>query len=205
MVARVLRGKTDADFKSLSDDPNRKLIFLIGEDGLAAFNGLSDREKLEKIGYTNDYVQHLKREGYKFKLAIFSQASDAAVTSTWPNTVALAERLYPSVATKLEKQLPNLEKVPFQEIQAQAPRKFAQANIEGPKSVDFIDLARLEKSEGKLWQVRAFLYHEAHLTDLYSGDGFTKLENGERGLKEYIGINKDLSALSDVTLVDLNP
>ena len=42
------------------------------------------------------------------------------------------------------------------------------------------------ESEGTLIDVRAFLYHTIHLRELFSGDGFTSDEDGQKGLKEYM-------------------
>lgn len=45
------------------------------------------------------------------------------------------------------------------------------------------------------WQVRLFLYCEFRVLELFAGDGYTKLEDGKIGEKEYLCRNYNLSEL----------
>jgi hypothetical protein len=204
LVGRVLKGKTDADFETLSEVQTRKLIFMMGSDGLEGLIGLSTDQILIKIGYTPEYIQRLKDEGYHLKLVVFSSKNEAAVPATWDNVAHLVEKLYPSVASKIDKQLPALKSTPFSLIESQAPERFYEVDKLWTAHPDYINEEKLEKSEGKLWQVRGFLYYQARLSDLYSGDGYTHTDDGGRGLKEYVAPNVPIKSLNDASVADLN-
>lgn len=67
----------------------------------------------------------------------------------------------------------------------------------------FIDADRLLRSEGKLWEVRAFLYNVVHIKDLFLGDGYTYTPGGLRTTKEYFSPNMLLSELGEYKLIDI--
>ncbi len=195
LVGRVLKGKTDQDFLSLSNDPDRKIVFLMGADGLKALSGSPREQILEKIGYTHDYVARLKGEGHRFKLVTFSAASATALPGTWENVIALAAQAYPPVAVKIKARLQELKDTPFEKIQAQASAPFATVDQAGRAHPDFIDEKALEKRPGSLWEVRAFLYYRLRLMDLYAGDGWTRTPDGSKGMQEYVVLNRPLAQL----------
>lgn len=203
LVGRVLKGKNDEDFDTLSNDPARKLIFLMGSDGLAELVGLDNDRVLVKIGYTADYIERLKKEGYRFKLVVFKSEGDDGRLATWDNVAELAEKLYPSIASKIRSAIPRLKNSSFSEIEAQAPSRFSAVDKAGKNHPDYIDEARLERSEGELWEVRGFLFYRARLMDLYAGDGFTRDADGKKGLNEYITSNKPLKELPSAVVTDL--
>ena len=63
---------------------------------------------------------------------------------------------------------------------------------------------KLERSSGSLKDVRKFLKDVLNLNELYTGDGFTYSEDGEKGLAEYFAINQPIANLKNVLLIDLN-
>jgi len=72
LMGRVLKGKSDGDFETLSDDRDRKIVFVMGSDGLEGLVGSSNDQILTRIGYTAEYVARLQHDGYRFKLVVFS-------------------------------------------------------------------------------------------------------------------------------------
>ena len=49
ICGRILRGKSPKDFETLTDDPDRKLIMLMGGDGLERILGKSGYEALLRL------------------------------------------------------------------------------------------------------------------------------------------------------------
>jgi hypothetical protein len=203
LMGRVLRGKGDRDFETLSDDRDRKLVFLMGSDGLEGLVGSSNDQILAKIGYTSEYVARLAHDGYRFKLVVFKSGPDAGQLATWDHVVELVAGAYPDVATKIRATLPRLKRASFAEIEQQAPSRFAAVDRVGRDHADYIDEQRLQTSDGALWRVRAFLYYRIRLTELYAGDGVTRTADGKKGLKEYIAPNRPIRDLGGARVVDL--
>jgi hypothetical protein len=201
LMGRVLKGKGDNDFETLSDDRDRKIVFLMGSDGLEGLVGLSNDQILAKIGYTAEYVARLEHDGYRFKLVVFK--SGAGQLATWDHVVKLVASAYPDIAAKIRAALPRLKRMSFSEIEQDAPTRFAAVDRVGREHADYIDEQRLQTSDGALWQVRAFLYYRIRLTELYAGDGITRTADGKKGLKEYIAPNKPIRDLGGALLIDL--
>jgi hypothetical protein len=202
-MGRVLKGKDDGAFETLSDDRDRKIVFLLGSDGLESFVGSSRDEILAKIGYTTDYIARLAHDGYRFKLVVFKSGPDADQLATWDHVVDLVARTYPDVAAKITAALPRLERASFSEIEHQAPSRFAAVDKAGRDHADYIDEQRLRASDGAPWRVRAFLYYRVRVMELFAGDGITRTADGKRGLKEYVARNKPIRDLAGARLVDL--
>lgn len=203
LMGRVLKGKGEHDFETLSDDRDRKIVFLMGSDGLEGLIGSTDAQILAKIGYTAEYVARLEHEGYRFKLVVFRSGPDGGQLATWDHVVELVASAYPDVAAKIKAALPRLKRTSFSEIERQAPSRFAAVDRVGGEHADYIDDKRLQRSDGALWRVRAFLYYRVRLTELYAGDGVTRTADGKKGLEEYIAPNKPIRDLGGARLVDL--
>lgn len=212
LFGRVLKGKTDKDFESLSNDVSRKIVFIMGPDGLVRLLGLNQKQILYEIGYTKDYIERLKQEGYRFKLLVFknenSVDSDQTIQpATWERVLRLTTKAYPELAEKIQAQAQSLQSIPFTIIQTQAPHPFAgvekQIEKQGPQHPDYIDETRLTQLPATLWQVRAFLFYKVHLTELFAGDGFTHKEDGTKGIAEYAILNQKVISLPNALLIDL--
>lgn len=202
LCGRILRGKTDKDFETLSDDPNRLIIMLMGGDGLEELLGKTGYEALITIGYMRDYIEYKLTQGVHFKLVIFKEG-EIAKLATWDNTLYLISQIYPKIRKKIYKQLPLLKNTPFSEIERKAGFKFDEIDKFGPKDKRFMTYKRFKKSKGTLEDVRVFLHHTIHLRELFAGDGFTYNEEGKRGLREYIAPNRKLKELGDYSLIDI--
>jgi len=73
IFGRILRGTKPTDFETLSDDPDRKIILVSAEDGLKRFIGKTGYQMLLAIGYEKDYIEYRLKNGYMFKLVVFSK------------------------------------------------------------------------------------------------------------------------------------
>lgn len=201
VYGRILKGKSPSDFASLTDNPERRVIFVMGPDGLAAIAGKPPREMLDAIGYPSDYVEQLIEKKTQFKLILFKNTT--AQPATWKNVINAVAKAYPTISGKLEAQEQNFERDSFAAVQKLNETAFAEINKEGPEAPNFINLKRLEERKGTEWEVRAFLYNVIHLNELFSGDGFTRNENGSKGFKEYISDQIKIDDLKDLQIVDL--
>ncbi len=202
ICGRVLRGKSPKDFETLTNDPQRKIVMLMGADGLEKLLGKSGYEALITIGYMLDYIEYKVKNGFQFKLVIFHEGEKAKL-ATWDDVALMVSQIYPKAKSKIYHQLEKVKLTKFSEIERVANRKFNIIDKIGPEDKDFITYERLNNSEGTLIDVRAFFYHTVHLRELFSGDGFTYDANGERGLREYVAPNCKLEELGEYNLIDM--
>jgi len=203
ICGRILRGKSPKDFETLTDDPDRKLIMLMGGDGLERILGKSGYEALITIGYMLEYIEYKIKSGFEFKLVIFNEG-EIAKLATWDNVAHIVSEIYPQAKIKIYSKLAELKSTPYSEIERDANRKFNIIDKVGPEDKNFMTYERFNNSEGTLIDVRAFLYHTIHLRELFSGDGFTYEEEGNKSLKEYIAPNCRLEELGEYYLIDMN-
>ena len=204
LCGRVIRGTKPADFLTLTDDPKRKLVLLMGPDGLQLLLGKSGLEALQVIGYEPEYIRRkVLVEHNDFKLVVFKEGRDA-VLATWDNVIMVVSRVYPEVTVMLKRNRDALKTQSFDQIERTAGYDFGEVDKNGVNDPRFITYERLQASRGTLVVVRAFLYHTVHLKEQYSGDGYTYDDRGNRGLKEYIVVNKPIGDLGDHALIDID-
>lgn len=202
LCGRIIRGKKPEDFRTLADDPNRKIVMLVDPDGLQKMIGKTGYEMLVEIGYEPDYLRHKVEEGNSFKLVVFPEGG-AAKSATWDNTIDLVKEAYPDQAAKIEKYRQSLKSTPFDEIERQAGFKFLDVEKQGNGDYRFMTYERFKQCGGSLIDVRLFLYFSVHLRELYSGDGWTYTGNGQRGVREYIILNKPINELGENEIIDI--
>jgi nicotinamidase-related amidase len=203
LCGRIIRGRKPEDFLTLTDDPNRKIVMLVGPDGLETLLGRTGYEMLVTIGYTADHIKRkVVDEGNSFKLAVFAE-SDKARPATWDAVADFASEVYPDLAAILRRRIPELKGIPFTQFERDAGFTFADVDKAGPNDLRFMTADRLRTSGGSAWEVRAFLYFTLHLRELFAGDGYTYTKDGQRGLAEFIVLNKPISELGESVLVDL--
>ena len=196
LVGRVLRGSKPDDFLKLSPDENRKLIMFMDSTGLQQLLGKDTRTILEIIGYSEAYMKELFTKKTQFKLVVATKG-DNIVSGTWDNLLKLVKDAYgetTKVSKALEKNLGSLKTIKFDDIMKQKDSVFSGKMTQ----------QELEEREGKLWEIRMFLKDVLNLNDLYSGDGYTYNDKGERGVPEYFSKNMELTQLGKYSLMDLN-
>lgn len=204
IYGRILKGKAEKDFETLSNDSNRKIIFLMDHKALQKVICLPVHEMLKQVGYTQDYIDQLEKEGYKFRLVLFSKDAQSGLPATWDNLMHLLKMTYPaSVMDRIAPYFSDLKSTPFQEIQNQAASLFSAVNKD-KKHPEYMSVDKfLADNEPTLWKARAFLYYNVRLTELYSGDGFSYDESGKRLEPEFIAPNVPLKDLKDVQVIPL--
>lgn len=203
LCGRIIRGKKPEDFLTLTDDPLRELVLLMGPDGLASLCGKSGYEMLVEIGYQPDYiVRKVRDEGCRFKLIVFPEGGPAKL-ATWDNVIDVVADVYPDVARKLARHRETLKVTPFVAIATQAGFDFSAVDKAGPTDPRYMTHDRYRTAPGTLANARAFLYFTIHLRELFSGDGYTYTADGRRGLQEFIVPNLPIDRLGEHLLLDL--
>jgi nicotinamidase-related amidase len=193
-AAGSFAGKKPEDFLTLTDDPSRKIVMLVGPDGLESLLGKTGYEMLVTIGYQPDYLRHKVEEGNRFKLVVFPEGGPAKA-ATWDNVIDLVCDIYPAAAAMVRRHRVGLKQFSFAEIEQDAGFVFLDVEKAGPSDPKYMTYERLLDSRGDLADVRAFLYFTVHLREQFSGDGYTYDDKGNRGVMEYIVPNKPLTAL----------
>ncbi len=106
-TGRVLRGRTSADFLTLTDNPQRRVVFLTDAAALCALIGSDGWEILKQIGYDDAFITSLFERQTRFKLALFPEVAMRA--ATWDNLLDLAGDAYPEWHAKIERARPALK------------------------------------------------------------------------------------------------
>ena len=202
LCGRIIRGTKPDDFKTLTDDPNRKLVMLMGSDGLEKLLGKTGYDMLVEIGYEPDYIERKVNEGNQFKLVVFPDNGPAKI-ATWDNLPIVLKEVYPEIEAPLNKFLSQLKSIDFDAIESQAGFDFSEVDKLGNADPRFMTYDRFIKSSKTLVDVRAFLYFTVHLRELFSGDGYTYTSDGTRGMLEYIVSNKPISKLGENQVIDI--
>lgn len=203
LCGRVIRGTKPDDFRTLTDDPKRKLVLLVGPDGLQLLLGKTGLEALQVIGYEPEYIRRkVIEERNEFKLVVFEEGAEA-VPATWDNVIAVVSRVYPEAAAMLYRNREALRNQKFEDIESLAGYDFSEVDKSGVMDPRFMTYERLQASCGNLVAVRSFLYFTVHLREQFSGDGYTYDDRGNRGLMEYIVENKPIHDLGEHALIDI--
>ncbi len=204
LCGRILRGTAAQDFQMLSDDPMRKLVMLMAADGLSLLPGKSGYEMLLAIGYHPDYIVHKVRAGTQFKLIVFPENDEVAKSATWDNTLDLISVVYPDIAITLNIHREQLKLKTFSEIETITGTSFLDIEKAGKNHPLFMTYDRFLASPMSLADIRAFLYFTVQLRELYSGDGYIYDSKGQRGMQEFVALNRSLLELGEHALFDLN-
>ena len=71
-----------------------------------------------------------------------------------------------------------------------------------PENQEYYVTANDINDNSSIWEIRAFLYNQLYLNELFSGDGYTHEEDGSKGLPEYFMLNQRVDELPGARLVD---
>jgi hypothetical protein len=201
VYGRILRTE-DENPVMLTEDPHRKVIMVMGPSGLQQLLGLTGLQALDKIGYTDRYVERNLSRGKKFKLAVFDRPASLRV-ATWRVSIEVVAEAYPEFAALFHRVLPELKETPIEEFEKMAEHSFYEASVNGPSDCRFMTPDRLRQSNQTASDVRRFLFHTLHFSELYTGDGYTLTAGGKRGVREYLMPNTRIDSLQNCRIIDL--
>ena len=155
------------------------------------------------IHFSQVVEKHSKYWLILFTESALKHSSDCGdvVAATWDGVLQMIKTCYPDAYEDVITHYDELRSKSVDQFEQEAGFKFldAKKNIAGTNSSlppfhsysHFLSLPRPRR----VWQVRLFLYCELRLLSLFEGDGFTHLESGGRGPREYLCPNLPLSAL----------
>ncbi|MBS1992972.1 MAG: hypothetical protein JSS83_20785 [Cyanobacteria bacterium SZAS LIN-3] len=199
---RIVRTLFDKP-RTLAEEPDRRVVMLMGPSALRTIVGHSAYEMLVQIGHTREYIAVKLAQGYKYHLVVFHRPDSEMRLATWKNTLDLVGTLYPQLAHLLKAARRELKTTSFAEFEAQAGFSLAEVDHNGPGDERYMTAERLLASDGSALSVRRFLYHVTRLTELYTGDGYTCTHDGKRGVREYIMANRAISDLQESRTLEL--
>lgn len=175
MTGRVLRGIGAGDFATLSDDPRRRIVFLLDADALRDLIGLTGWDVLLHIGYDAAFIQRLLAKGTRFRLALLPEV--AMLPGTWDHLLDLVQTEYPEWRAGVTEARAVLKTLHYDQVMASA---------------------------GLPAGLRAFLRNVINVNRLYAGDGYTRREGvpDQRVYAEYVCRNRPLAEFDAACLIE---
>lgn len=173
---RILRGVNNDDFITLTDNPLRRVVFLLDSFSLSNLTGLDGKEILMQIGYNEDFIADLLNKKTKFKLVLLPETT--VKLATWDNLLDIVQEVYGDLTEKIEIARPILKNSSYEEIMSRN------------------DIAA---------EIRSFLEITINVLPLFAGDGYTRREGkvDERIFAEYVTVNRQLSDFGAFAIIDL--
>lgn len=210
LCGRLLRGRNPEDFHKLSDDPNRRIVFLANSGTLASFLGKSGYEILLEIGHSDYYIRREISKGKTYKLVVFPQM--AADLANWSNLLHLAGDVYPDIELDLRLHSVGLRTKCFEDIQLEFFAKYQYTYYESdhppmddgtPTDDRFFTYEKYLNSDRGLSELRAFLYHSLGVRETFRGDGFIAGPKGKRGGEELLTENRRIDSIYEAQVMDI--
>jgi len=200
---RIIRTRYDRPL-ALAEENERRAVMVMGPSGLKHILLRPGYEMLLNIGYTAGYIKTKLDKGFRFELLIFKLRREELKVASWRNVLTMACACYPEAAHLFREHAREMKAKSIAEFEAMAGFSFAEVDNLGAEDPRYMTMDRLLTGDGSALSVRRFLYHRLRLSELYTGDGFTKLEDGSRGIREYIITNRSVQELEDYGLFTLD-
>jgi hypothetical protein len=206
LFGRIIRGRTEEDFAMLSDDPFRRVVMLFGDDGIERMGELPPYEQLITVGYSPEYIRELVTAGYTFRLITFPESNVVEVLpGTWDNIIPIIRKAHIYVEHLVHPTHIELcKRTPFTTFERTAGYSFNDIRRAGKRDPRYMTSERFSRSEPSALNLRLFLYCSLHLRELYSGDGFTWIDENTRGVREYFMRNMRIANIPGVTMTELH-
>jgi hypothetical protein len=196
---RIVRTRAERPW-ILAEETERRAVMVMGPGALCSLIGKSGYEMVVQVGHTEEYIATKLAQGYKYHVVVFKRPPDQMQLATWKNTLALAATLYPQAAPLFKASSRALKATPYAAFEKAAGFPLSDADANGPTDPRYMTLERLlatAAGDDIALKVRRFLFHALRLSELYTGDGYTRTHQGERGVREYIMANRALSDLPE--------
>lgn len=212
VYGRILRLSGDAEPELMAPEPQRRLVMVMDSLGLSQLP--EGRLSLLAIGYTNAYIESNIERGISFYLLAFAPQALTnfdenwqPLPATWSNLVDKACWAYPELSDLLRQVQGALPQISLADLEAELGAPLSLIDAAGPSDQRYISLERLQALRSQVASadlpglVRRFLYHVLRLSELFSGDSYTRVDavpcaklNVER-VKEYVMPNLKLAWL----------
>jgi hypothetical protein len=203
LCGRVIRGKRPEDFETLTNDPTRKVVLIMGPDGLQQMvRQPSGYAMLETIGYAKQHIAAKVSEGNAFKLAVFPEGN-LARPATWSNMFAMLSKAY-GMQHNFEPYIPVLQRRTFEEITQDAPFDYHQVTSEGISNPHYMTPDRFAASRRTLRDVRDLAYFTGSMRQQFGGNAKVLDEAGNETMDEYAVYNLPLAKLGEYALLDID-
>lgn len=220
---RVLRGKSDKDFETMTDTPMSRRVIFISPLTKDIFGKTAYQIMKDIVGYPAEDIKSYLEGGTKFKICLFYlEGNDAIKRALWPEVVEVMQEAYPDINFFGDKNGPNkkliqaLASVPFSAYEAMfgGPGSFSRIKKAGHTGPAFITETKLkamqdmERVHGTAIItpaiIRLFMYLSCNFNPQFGGYGYTVNDEGIPGVPEYLMANKPLKELGHYELRDLN-
>lgn len=195
ICTRIIRV-ADADHRTSprrlsGDDSNRKIVFVSNAAASAKLLGKSGFECLLQIGYPEDWIRHdLLPPGPRhrnFEMTAFPAAS--CKPARWKEFLELVAAAYPEVQGDCEQYVDQLAA-----LARSGDRGWAHFNstlgfdmaAQENGGAAYMSVRNYLESPRSLAHFRAFLAHTCYANRLFSGDGYTYNDAGERQAEEFV-------------------
>lgn len=198
---RMAPGMPDA----LTDDPDRRIIFLVDSTTCTNMIGLTGYQVASLCGWKPEYTKAKVQAGYRFAFVAFDEKN--CKLGSWDNMLDEVQALYPEIAGKLSRHRATLRTMTPADIPGMEKRlgyRLIDVDNAGKKDPRFMTIDRYRSAPDTADSARAFLYHTVHLKELYFGDGYTRNEQGQRGVPEYIMGARPMSDLGEHFLTPID-
>lgn len=192
---------------SLTDDPDRRIVFLVDSNTLNDLVGLSGYQVCMAVGWDPNYTRGKVNAGYTFALAVFPEIN--CKLGTWANILDAVELMYPEVARKIARHRSALSQMtPATLRQIEQAQGYTFLSVEQGKDAKktdprYMTIDRYKNAPDTAENARAFLYFTVHLKEQFQGDGYTRSAQGQRGVPEYIMPARPMSDLGDHLVLDI--
>ena len=207
ICSRIIRIKEPAHRERLSgDDPSRRIVFVTNAAGSTDLLGKNGWECLMHIGYPDDWVRNdLLPSGTQFELIVFPETE--AKQATWENFLSVVATAYPEFAQDCQTHLQDLKnwKWPWYAMKLLWPIEAQKKKTDwGAVNEKYMTPEAYAKSPRDTAHFRAFLAHSCYANKLFSGDGYTYNDAGERGLAEFVMPDMVINDIHGVARIDLD-
>lgn len=212
VYGRILRLSGNAEPELMAPEPQRRLVMVMDSLGLSKLP--EGRLSLLAIGYTNAYIENNIERGISFYLLAFAPQALTnfdddwqPLPATWSNVIERACWAYPELSDLLSQVQGALPQISLADLEAELGAPLSLIDAAGPSDQRYISLERLQALRSQVASadlpglVRRFLYHVLRLSELFSGDSYTRVDavpcaklNVER-VKEYVMPNLKLAWL----------
>jgi hypothetical protein len=199
VCGRVIRGRNEGDFEKLSFIEGRRVAFILGPEGMSGLVGQSGRDIVLGVGKTPEWLSEQLQNGIKWKLVVLPKTS--CVLADWNGVQEIIEKVYPEVSEKIK---PWYQALKDQSLTDAIDPDLVKSIVKDyPSHPEHRTVESYLAGEDSALNARLFLWHSLGINDQYTGTGYTKPPNGERGAEEYLIENTLISQISEARVIDL--